>query len=289
MRDSTTDARYVVITGASTGIGEACALLLDRKGFSVFAGVRNPEAAERLNAESSENLRTLMIDVTDIELIEEAVAGVHEVIGNNGIHGLVNNAGITIGGPLEFLPIDALREQLEVNVIGQIAVTQAFLPLIRQGNGRIVIVGSTSGWNVFPLTGAYSASKFAIEAIADTLRIELLPWNIHVSLIEPGSVKTPIWNKSLELADRIMSELPDMAFQLYGDLIQSVQKILIRRGQTGIQPKEVAQAVTHALIARRPKTRYFVGSDAKLLVAFAKYVPDRVRDALIARLIGISG
>src|SRR3954471_14417569 len=168
----------VVITGASTGIGATCAAHLSSLGFRVFAGVRKPEDAERAREAGHE---PLTIDVTDPESIRSAV----EQVGDAPLSGLVNNAGIAVAGPLEFIPIDEFRRQLDVNVVGQVAVTQAFLPALRRSRGRVVFVGSIAGRSALPFLGAYAASKFAVEAVTDALRVELRPWGIDVAVVEP--------------------------------------------------------------------------------------------------------
>src|SRR4051812_39464080 len=180
--------RAVVVTGASTGIGEAIARRMDA-GFRVFAGVRKEEDAERLRAAGA-NIEPVLLDVTDQASIDAAAATVKAAVRDQGLAGLVNNAGIAVSAPLEFLPVDELRNQLEVNVVGQVAVTQAFLSDIRTAKGRIINIGSIGGKVAFPLAGAYAASKFAMEAITDSLRRELRPWGIEVSIVEPGGVKT---------------------------------------------------------------------------------------------------
>src|SRR5574341_29762 len=178
----------IVITGASTGIGEACALYLDELGYRVFAGVRRPSDGETLKAKASARLTPVVMDVTDVASIDRAVETVKQAVGSVGLAGLVNNAGIGVGGPLEVVPLADLRKQFEVNVIGQVAVTQAFLPLLRQGRGRIVNMGSIAGRVVMPFMGPYSASKFALEALTDAMRLEFQPWGIQVSIVEPGAI-----------------------------------------------------------------------------------------------------
>src|SRR5215469_18875207 len=215
----------VIITGASTGIGEACALRLVSRGFRVFAGVRKELDGGALKQKASDRLTPIILDVTDAASIKSAAAAVAEALGGEGLSGLVNNAGIAIAGPLEFLPIDELRNQFEVNVIGQIAVTQAFLPLLRKGHGRIVNMGSIAGKSALPFIGPYCASKFALEALTDSLRMELLPWNIPVSIIEPAYVTTPIWQKSLQTGEKVAAMLPPQAHELYGHAITSMRKI----------------------------------------------------------------
>lgn len=189
--------RAVVVTGASTGIGEATALRFDRRGWQVFAGVRSQTDAERLTAQAGSRLRTVMLDVTDEQMVGAAADTIRSAVGRGGLAGVVNNAGVALGGPVEYLPLEEWRRQLEVNVLGQIAVTKAMMPMIRQGRGRIVFIGSISGRVAAPMMGPYSASKFALEAIAETLRHELRPWGIRVVLIEPGAVKTAIWDKAV--------------------------------------------------------------------------------------------
>ncbi len=273
----------VVITGASTGIGEACALRLDRAGFRVFAGVRKQSDAEALGAKTSLRLTPLLIDVTDQAMIDQAGAAVAEAVGEAGLAGLVNNAGIAVAGPMEFVLLEELRRQLEVNVIGQVAVTQAFLPLLRKGRGRVAFIGSVSGRLFTPFVGPYSASKFAIEAIADALRIELRPWGINVAVIEPGSIATPIWEKSQAAADEWERQMPAAGHALYDGAIAAVRAFADITARRGIPPDAVAKSVEHALTSKRPKTRYLVGLDARIQALLADIVPDRVRDGLLAR------
>lgn len=270
----------VVITGASTGIGHAAALRAAAAGFTVYAGVRSEADAERLRAAG---LRPLTIDVTDGATIAAAAAEVGEAVGAAGLAGLVNNAGIAVSGPLEFIPIEDWRRQLEVNVIGQVATIQAFLPLLRAGRGRIVNVSSIGGRIALPLVGPYAASKFALEAVSDSLRRELRGQGVEVSLIEPGGVKTPIWDKGLSEADRIEAATPPEGLRLYGGLIGALRRqVETIATKTGIEPAEVAEPILHALTAEKPRTRYLVGRDAKLRWAIAKRIPDRVFDRLIA-------
>jgi len=279
-----TTIHSVVVTGASTGIGEACALRLDRRGFRVFAGVRREVDGGALKQKASGRLTPILLDVTDASSIKSAAAAVAASLDEEGLSGLVNNAGIAIAGPLEFLPIDELRRQFEVNVIGQIAVTQAFLPLLRKGHGRIVNMGSIAGKSALPFTGPYCASKFALEALTDSLRMELLPWNIPVSIIEPAYVTTPIWQKSLQGGERVAAMLPPRAHELYGHAIASMRNIVSNIRKTALNsdvPADVvARVVEHALTAKKPRTRYLVGTAALLRVLLG-ILPDRTRDRLI--------
>lgn len=273
--------RAIVVTGASTGIGQACALRLDRLGFRVFAAVRKVANGETLKQSASERLTPILIDVTDAGSIASAAKIVESLVGETGLFGLVNNAGIAIAGPLEFLPLPELRKQFEVNVVGQVAVTQAFLPLLRRGGGRIINIGSIYGKWALPVLGAYSASKFAMEAITDALRLELMPWGLWVCMIEPGAVATPMREKAEAAADTNLSK---PANDLYGPAIGAIRKLRSRK----LPADAVAQTVVHALTAKRPKTRYAVGGDAKVAAVLVRLIPDLIRDALTRRRLGLS-
>jgi NAD(P)-dependent dehydrogenase (short-subunit alcohol dehydrogenase family) len=267
----------VLITGASTGIGEATAHHLKELGFDAIGAVRRPEDAERLG---SAGLRTVTLDVTDLESIAAAGAA----LGDGPLAGLVNNAGVAVAGPLEFLPLEQLRRQLEVNLIGQVAVIQRFLASLRAGRGRIVNVSSIGGRVALPLLGAYSMSKFGLEGMSDSLRRELRPQGVDVVVIEPGGVKTPIWRKGNELAADLQAGMPPEAGRLYGPMIEALraETVNIERVR-GIEPREVAETIAAALTAKRPRARYVVGKDAKLRAPMAAVLPDRVMDRLIAR------
>jgi NAD(P)-dependent dehydrogenase (short-subunit alcohol dehydrogenase family) len=271
----------VLVTGASTGIGEATVLHLRELGFEPIAAVRKDEDAERLEGQG---VRTTRIDVT----AADQIAAAREALGDEPLAGLVNNAGIAVAAPLEFLPIDRLRQQLEINLIGQVAVTQAFLPALRRARGRIVNVSSIGGRVGLPLVGAYAASKFGLEGLSDSLRRELRAQGVDVILIEPGGVKTPIWKKGEKLADEMIGdEMPPEAEQRYGRLIQRVRAETAKIDEErGIEPREVAAVIGTALTARRPRARYLVGRDAKLRAQMAKILPDRVMDRLIGRALG---
>ncbi len=270
----------VLVTGASTGIGEATVLHLSTLGFDAVGAVRKDEDAERLEGRG---VRTVRIDVTDADQIAAAC----DALDDTPLAGLVNNAGIAVASPLEFIPIDRLRQQLEVNLIGQIAVTQAFLPALRREGGRIVMMSSIGGRVALPLVGAYNASKFGLEGASDALRRELRPQGVDVILIEPGGVKTPIWKKGARVADEIQADGPPEGERLYGRMIEKVRaetrKIDEERGS---EPREVAEAVGTALTADRPRARYLVGRDAKSRAVMARVLPARVMDRLIVRALG---
>jgi NAD(P)-dependent dehydrogenase (short-subunit alcohol dehydrogenase family) len=272
----------VVVTGASTGIGAACALDCAGRGMTVFAGVRDPRAGEALAAKGGPSLIPITLDVTDEPSIARSVETVQRVLGDSGLGGLVNNAGIAIGSPLEVIDLSQLRKQFEVNVIGQIAVTQAFLPLLRRGRGRIVNMGSIAGRGTIPLLGPYSASKYALEALTDALRMELQPWGIQVSIIEPGAIATPIWEKSAKEAEDLEASVGEEAKALYGEAVIRIREAIAQAAQRAIPPEAVVRAVHHALTASRPHTRYLVGADAKLRAWMVKWLPDRVQDRVLA-------
>src|SRR5690349_22251862 len=275
----------VVVTGASTGIGAACALDCAGRGMTVFAGVRDPGAGEALAAKGGPSLIPIILDVTDEPSIARSVETVQRVVGDSGLGGLVNNAGIAIGSPLEVIDLSQLRKQLEVNVIGQIAVTQAFLPLLRQAHGRIVNMGSIAGRGTIPMMGPYSASKFAMEALTDALRLELYPWGIDVSIIEPGAIATPIWDKSLNSALDVEKDMPAEGKRLYEEAARRVREAVQETAQRAIPVDAVVRAVLHALTAPRPKTRYLVGTDAKIRAIMAKWLPDRMQDWILKKVL----
>jgi NAD(P)-dependent dehydrogenase (short-subunit alcohol dehydrogenase family) len=269
----------VVVTGASSGIGEATAHHLKQLGFDVRAGVRKDADADRLRADG---VAPLMLDVTDTQ----SIAAARSDLGDGPLAGLVNNAGVAVSGPVEFVPIDELRRQLEVNLIGQVAVTQAFLPQLRQARGRIVNVSSIGGRVALPLMSPYNASKFALEAVSDSLRRELRHLGVTVCVVEPGGVKTPIWQKGNRTAAELVASAPPEAAGLYGGMVAALrgeaEKIERERG---LPPAAVAEVIGEALTARRPRTRYLVGRDAKLRARAAALLPDRVMDALIGRAL----
>jgi NAD(P)-dependent dehydrogenase (short-subunit alcohol dehydrogenase family) len=277
----------VVITGASTGIGKACALELDRRGYHVFAGVRSDAAAEQLRTEASSRLTPLLIDVTIVETIAAAAKKVAEATGDAGLAGLVNNAGIAVPGPIELLPIEDFRRQLEINVTGLVAVTQAFLPLLRKTRGRVVNMSSISGGVAPPSMGAYSASKFAVEAISDALRVELRTWGIRVSCIEPGPIATPIWDKSFAGADRITRQVDPAAMALYETDLAAIRRAVEHSIQTASPVERVVKAVVHALTARRPKAHYCLGCEVWMAFNFLRILPDGLRDWIVRKLMGL--
>jgi len=281
------EQRSILVTGASTGIGEACAMELDRLGFQVFVGVRRRDDADRLLRQMSDRTVPILADVTDAASVAAAADHIEAVVGVRGLAGLVNNAGIVVAGPIELLPLEHLRTQLEVNVLGQIAVTQAMLPLLRRAQGRLINMSSISGCIASPFLGPYAASKFALEAINDALRIELRRWNIAVAIIEPGSVKTPIWEKARSMADAVAGKIDSESAALYHADLESFRKAFAKVADKAIPVHHVVKAVVHALTARKPKTRYRVGVDARVGVPIVNMLPDRWRDFLVKKELGL--
>lgn len=279
----------VVVTGASTGIGRACAVHLAARGFHVLAGVRQDEDGERLREAAGANGRLvpLRLDVTDGASVREAGTVVTERTGERGLAGLVNNAGIALGGPLEYLPLDDVRRQIEVNYIGQVAVTQAMLGQLRRARGRIVNMGSIGGRTPPPFAAPYTASKAALRATSESLRRELRPWGIWVATVQPGAIATPMWEKGTADAEDIRKRLPDAADELYGDVLGNIGATTEKLAASGMPPGRVARVVEHALTARRPRRDYIVGRDAKMQLMLDRVVPTRVFDGLVRRFMGI--
>jgi NAD(P)-dependent dehydrogenase (short-subunit alcohol dehydrogenase family) len=277
--------RAVLITGASSGIGRACALHLDALGFRVFAGVRNPAAADDLRRAGSSGLCPVTLDVTSAECIASVAGEVRQALGSDPLIGLVNNAGVGYGGPIEYLPLERFRQQFEVNLFGPVAVIQAFLPLLRLARSpRIVNIGSVQGRAVTPFLAPYTCSKFALEALTGTLRQELAPWGIHVCIVEPGIVRTAMFSKAVTQLARLREILPVEALDRYGHAVAPFERALEAAPRKGSSPDGVARAVARALTARRPKTRYVVGLDARLLTFLCWLLPDRAWDYLMSKL-----
>ncbi len=277
----TEESKAVLITGASSGIGAATAKMLAEKGFRVFAGMRNPENTAH---DSSGNVIPVRLDVTDPEIIGKAVENVREILKkeNLGLTGLVNSATAEYHGPIEILPMKFMRHEMEVNYFGTVMVTRAFLPLLRESQGRIVNMSSISGRCVFKSIGSNCAAKYAVEAFSDALRLELRPWGIHVSMIEPGGVATPLWEKSLRAFEDLPNHVPQEQLMLYYPSWEKALQTAVKDEKehyTQTMPVErVVSDIVHALTNPKPKTRYLVGRFAKT-VAFLKWLlPDRYFD-----------
>jgi NAD(P)-dependent dehydrogenase (short-subunit alcohol dehydrogenase family) len=279
--------RSALVTGASTGIGRATALRLDASGWRVLAGVRREEDAASLREAGSERLMPLLLDVTDAGQIAAAATRIDEGVGPAGLDGLVNNAGIAVPGPLETLPVDDFRRQVEVNLTAHLAVTQAMLPAIRRARGRIVFITSIGGLMAFPLFGAYHAAKFGLEAVGDVFRQELRPWGIRVSIVEPGSIATPIWERGDREVEAIAARAGDGQADLYGEEIAAGRELARKTGERGIAPEKVAATIERALTVSRPRTRYLVGADARGQALLARLLPARLVDWIVRRVTGV--
>ncbi|NWF69922.1 MAG: SDR family oxidoreductase [Chloroflexi bacterium] len=275
----------VFITGASTGIGLATALQFDTLGWRVLAGVLPGENTDALSSRA--NVRIVPIDITKGTMIAAAAASIEREVGEQGLNGLINNAGMAVTGPMEFLPLDALRLQFEVNMFGHVAVTQAVLPLLRKARGRIVNTVSVLGRTVTPFSGAYCMSKHAMEAFTDALRMELRPWGIEVIAVEPGIIATPIWKKAETNIDEIHDELPPHGRELYGADMRKMRTSMARFERQGSPPQVVALAMVDALTNPKPKTRYLVGNEAALIGVLRLRLADRLVDWFTRRRYGL--
>lgn len=271
----------LLITGASTGIGLACVQRFDARGWRVFAGVRRAADAERLRAGCSPRVTQLLLDVTDQATIAAAAEQVEAAVGGRGLDALVNNAGIALIGPLEFVALEDFRRVLEVNVTGQLAVTQRFLPLVRQARGRIVNMGSISGRIASPFVGPYCTSKFALEALTDSLRQEVAHFGIEVAIVEPGMIATPIWEKGEREAEERRAAYPPAAEELYGWLLARFERLVRPAIRRAAPVALVADAVEHAVTSPEPRTRYLVGKDARVRLMLKSLLSDRAMDRLV--------
>lgn len=280
--------KYILITGASTGIGYDAARYLIERGYHVFGSVRKQTDADRVQAALGERFTPLLLDVTDEAAVETAVSQIQQIVGKNGLYGLVNNAGIAVGGPLMHLTLDEMRFQLEVNVIGVLAVTQACLPLLGAGKdspyppGRIVNVSSVSGRTSYPFFGAYAASKHALEAMTDALRREMSIYGIKVIGVNPGPIQTPIWDKAEEVDPTPFLGTDYEAALLYA------QKFAIERGRRGLPVAAVSKVIARALESKRPYARYPVVRNRLTGWTIPQWLPDRLVDVIVNRMLKIN-
>jgi NAD(P)-dependent dehydrogenase (short-subunit alcohol dehydrogenase family) len=273
----------VLITGTSTGIGEACVALLAARSWTVYAGVRREPDGERLTATHRGDIRPVILDVTNADHITRVVDELATALGDRGLEGLVNNAGVGVGGPVEYLPEDAWRFVFDANFFGIVALTRAALPLLRRGSGRVVHIGSIGGRIASPGVAPYSASKHALEALAEASRIEFALGGspVRVALVEPGAVATPIWDKADDSVDALERLFDDADREEYGWMVDQARGFVDQGRRTGVPPSRVAEAVEHALTAPRPKLRYLVGPDAKIAGHVISRLPDRAREAMV--------
>ncbi len=283
-----TSTGNVLITGCSTGIGRATALYLDRLGYHVFATVRRKIDGETLCAEGSDRLTPILLDVTDAESICRAEGQVRAAAGEEGLAGLVNNAGVAFHAPLEFAPLDAMRSLLEVNLIGALAMTQAFLPLLRRARGRIINISSQSVLVPTPFHAPYTISKVGLDALSDALRLELKPFGIQVSAIIAGSFDTPIWERAHELSSETMQQERSQIDELYGKRLSTFREFMAAIGRRGIDPRVLARAVAEALAAKRAKHTYWVAVDlnARLYYLLRDILPEPLKEWVVLRTTG---
>jgi len=288
--DTPRAAKSVLITGCSSGIGRACVVEMAQRGWSVFAGVRNEQDGERLRALVGDTLQPVVLDITNQGAVFAAADSVGTHLDGRRLDGLVNNAGILLPGPLELVPSSQLREQLEVNVIGTHSVTSAMLPLMRQGetegcSARLVLIGSISGRITPPFYGAYSASKHALEAMANAWRMELKPWAIAVSIVQPDSIATSLWNKAThgigDLVDGVSAEF----IEPYQERLEAVRRASLANSRAGLPVSKVVSAVCHALSAKRPKSRYPVGWRTRAAFLANRILPQRAMDYILSRVV----
>jgi NAD(P)-dependent dehydrogenase (short-subunit alcohol dehydrogenase family) len=277
-------APLAVVSGASSGIGHATAQALAGRGFHVLAGIRSEQDASGLAGERVECVRLDITDAADIERLRERVE--HDPLGRR-LRALVNNAGIAVNAPVEAIPVDEWRHQFDVNLFGHVAITQALLPALLEASGRIVNVSSIGGRVVGPTFGAYAASKFALEAMSDALRREVSRLGVQVIVVEPGGVATPIWTKGVGAADRLIAAMDASQVARYEELIAAVRKQAGATAEGGAHPSEIASVIADSIVAARPRTRYVIGRDARMMARIAWLLPDRVLDGLIARRLGL--
>lgn len=279
--------RAILVTGASSGIGRATALRLARHGWRVFATIRRESDAEALRAEAEGDLETIHLDVTDPASVAQAAQQIEKSLGGRGLNALLNNAGIGITAPVEHTSPDQLRNIFEINLFGQIAVIQAFLPLIRRAKGRIVNIGSVGDHITPPFGGALAASKAAFASMSSALRLELRPQGIHVCIVEPGSIDTPAVEKTLGGVEEKIARLPPDAARLYGPAMQKAVDTFAKKEHSGSPPEAVAKVVERALNDRNPQTRYPAGKDSRKLSLLARFLPERLLDRAILKVFGL--
>lgn len=272
----------VLVTGASRGIGRETVIRLAAAGHDVFAGVRRMEDAEPLAHTPGGRVTPVILDVANADHL----AALADALPSR-LDAVVNNAGIVVGGPLEALPLDDLRHQLEVNLVGQIGVTQAVAPKLRESRGRVVFVSSVSGRIVTPMMGAYNASKFALEAVADALRLELSPWRIRVIVVQPAQTDTDLWRTADQELDRSVESLSPTHRQLYAGHIEGMRRMIPQSQRAAVPVGDVADTIVRAVTTRRPRARYAVGVAPRVALAAAKVLPTPVLDAALRKQTGI--
>ena len=271
----------VLVTGAARGIGKSIVEHLSSRGWDVIAGVRSEQDAEAVTGLSPQSISSVILDVTSADDIAALDGALPE-----RLDAIVNNAGIAVGGPMEAVSPDEWRKQLEINVIGQLAVTQAAIPRLRKSGGRIVFISSVNGRLSMPLIGAYCASKFALEAAADALRMELRPWHIPVVIIEPAQTDTDMWRTADTMVEQTEAALTAEQRTLYAKHIAGMKKMILMSQKIAVPAEKVSAVVEEALTERRPRARYVVGLGNKLQVALVTNLPTRARDRLLRLVSG---
>jgi NAD(P)-dependent dehydrogenase (short-subunit alcohol dehydrogenase family) len=279
--------KTVVVTGASSGIGRATALRLTRGGWRVFAAVRKEGDARAIEADAGGALETFMLDLGNAESIAAAARDIEARLAGRGLDGLFNNAGIGMIAPIEFIAPDVLRKAYEINVFGQIAMIQAFLPLVRMVKGRIVNTGSVGDHLSPPFSAALASPKAALASMSSALRLELRPQGIHVCIIEPGSINTPAVEKTLGGVEKSIADLPPKAATLYGEALRRMARTFAKNERAGSPPETVAEVVERALTDRHPKARYPAGKDAVKLTLLARFLPEQLMDIAILKVFGL--
>ncbi|HNQ65635.1 MAG TPA: SDR family oxidoreductase [Smithellaceae bacterium] len=282
-------ANAILVTGASSGIGWATSLELAQKGWRVFAAVRKEADAKKLRDASSGKITTVIMDIVDYESVKRGASEIEKALGGAGLDALFNNAGISVQGPLEILPIELFEQQIRVNVFGHIFVTQTFLPLLRKAQGRIVFTSSESGRVTLPLMAPYSSSKFALEAVASALRIELRPWKIRVSSVELQTIKTPMWGKIDATTEKLFASVPKQARDLYKDELRTLSVFPKWQAEMGISMKKAVRVIIRALSVKRPKARYLVGWEARFLVYCHNVTPIWLMDWFSSKIMILLG
>jgi len=287
LRDNmTAPLRTVLITGCSSGIGKASARLLAQQGFRVFAGVRRPQDAEALADPALPNLEPILLEVTSDENIREVLQTL-EASCPHGLYALINNAGVGLPAAVELSTLDEVRQLLEINTLAPLRLIQNCLPLLRQSPGRVINISSMNGAMALPMVGAYSASKFALEALSDTLRVELRPWQISVSLIRPGQVRTLIFDKAREALNKRREEIPTQLKSGYDNMYARAAQFNERGAKSFTSPEKVASVVLRAITAKRPRARYHVGLDAHGMRIFNAVAPQWLIDRILARVMHV--
>lgn len=279
--------RSVLITGCSTGIGHAAAIRLSKAGWRVFAGVRSERDAETIASQTPANCEPVMLDVTNADAIVAAAARIHDAVGEHGLHGLVNNAGLCVASPVECLAVEALRHQLEVNTVAPIALTRAMLPMLMHARGRVVMVSSISGRIPFPIVGAYTASKHALECLSHALRVELAPTGVRVTIIEPGPVRTPIWSRTSRATDDAMKQWAEPQRDRYGSAMARMRQVAADGEAQGVPPQDVAELIERSLLSQRSMPRKVIGASFSDRVLLSGLVPLWARDRAFARGLGM--